>query len=276
MLHAIRGQGAELLAIRNSRRATHVVSKSVKAQDIIGDGSARGLKMRLYRPLAAAKKPLPLLVYFHGGGWTWGGIESCAAFCDALAATGKVMVLAVDYSLAPEKPFPAGLMDCVSAVEYAFSHAKKWGSAAGMVSAGGDSSGGNLALATALYMNKNATAGQRLHSLVLLYPVVKAYADKESKSWKKYGRGYGLDKRLMEAFCDAYIAKGNKMTLWCLRWMPLPRNSQNCLRCCLSERKEISCVIRERSLLKKLKNVRRVEFPGRASIHHGSRTKGRF
>lgn len=262
VLHAIRGQGAELLAIRNSRRATHVVSKSVKAQDIIGDGSARGLKMRLYRPLAAAKKPLPLLVYFHGGGWTWGGIESCAAFCDALAATGKVMVLAVDYSLAPEKPFPAGLMDCVSSVEYAFSHAKKWGSAAGMVSAGGDSSGGNLALATALYMNKNATAGQRLHSLVLLYPVVKAYADKESKSWKKYGRGYGLDKRLMEAFCDAYIAKGNKND-------PLV-SPVDATPAQLSKLPPMLLVGAERDILRdqgaefagKLKNVRRVEFPG--------------
>lgn len=208
LLHAIRGMSGELAAVRQGRDVPYKPSAGVKAVDLKGDGSARGLSMRLYRPAEEKGAPLPLLVYFHGGGWSIGGINSCAAFCDSLASTGKVMVLAVDYSLAPEHPYPEGMMDCASAVEYAFSNARSWGSSPELISLGGDSAGGNLALSTALYRSAQKDVPGSIRSLVLFYPVVKAYRD-SSASWKKYSRGYGLDGRLMEIFCEAYVGKGD-------------------------------------------------------------------
>ena len=203
--HALRGMNAELAALRLSRDKAYQGSDKVVRKEITGEGSARGMKMRLYIPRdTSAKSKLPLLVYFHGGGWTIGSLNSCAAFCDALAATGKIAVLAVDYSLAPENPYPAGLGDCRAAIEFAFLKSASFGSSPDLVSVGGDSSGGNLALAAALEMIDDG-AKERLRSIVLYYPVLKAYRD-NSPSWKEYSRGYGLDGRLMEAFNEAYLS----------------------------------------------------------------------
>ena len=205
--HAMRGVGGELAQVRASRNAVSAAAKGVERRDITGEGSVKRLKMRLYRPSKPSSSPLPILVYFHGGGWTFGSIDSCAAFCDQLAATGNVMVLAVDYSLAPENPFSDGLTDCEESIRYAMAHAKEWGSSPELVSAGGDSAGGNLALASAIDLAKTKRLSAPLRSLVLIYPVVKAYKD-GSASWKQYSRGYGLDGRLMEAFNEAYLSDG--------------------------------------------------------------------
>lgn len=152
---------------------------------------------------ASASGPLPLLVYFHGGGWVLGGIGSCARFCAELAAAGHVLVLAADYRLAPEHPFPQGLDDCMRAVETALRRASEWGGSPERVSVGGDSSGGNLALAVAL--RRRAEGLPPLRSLVLFYPVVTARAD-GSASWKRYGQGAALDGTLMETFSLAYAS----------------------------------------------------------------------
>jgi putative alpha/beta hydrolase R526 len=206
--HAIQGQPAELIELRNSRNTATNLSDKVERKDFYGEGASRSVAMRLYRPFTHKSCKLPLLIYFHGGGWTIGSLNSCAKFCDVLAASEEAIVLAVDYSLAPEKSYPHGLLDCVSAVEYAFSHADEWGSSPDMVSVGGDSSGANLALATAMYLKDDSSIKNRIKSLVLFYPVVKAYPD-GLPSWKKFSRGYGLDARLMEAFNKAYVAGGD-------------------------------------------------------------------
>ena len=132
-----------------------------------------------------------------------GGIGSCARFCAELAAAGHVLVLAADYRLAPEHPFPQGLDDCMRAVETALRRASEWGGSPERVSVGGDSSGGNLALAVALC--RRAEGLPPLRSLVLFYPVVTARAD-GSASWKRYGQGAALDGTLMETFSLAYAS----------------------------------------------------------------------
>ena len=208
VLHSLYGHFGELIQLRQSLNTPLKLSEGVEVLPVKGDGAARGLNMRLYKPSKTDGKPMPLLVYFHGGGWTVGGLESCSTFCDALAATGSAMVLAVDYSLAPERPYPAGMMDCVSAVEYVFANASELCTSKELISLGGDSAGGNLALATAMYM-ADSHPTDKIRSLVLFYPVVKAYNDK-SASWKRYSRGYGLDGRLLEAYADAYVAKGDE------------------------------------------------------------------
>ena len=118
----------------------------------------------------------------------------------AVAKRG-VNVLAFDYPLAPEHPFPAALNATVEAYRWAVAHCRDWGGHPDRISIGGDSAGGNLALATALRLQGAPLPPPR--ALVLIYPVVNAWAD-ETPSWLEYGRGYGLDARLMEVSNAAY------------------------------------------------------------------------
>lgn len=193
---AIEGDNAALNAVRHSRNAVPDTVENVKTRMLAPT-------LRLYEP-AGNGGPLPLLIYLHGGGWTFGSLNSCARFCQAVAASGRMKVLAVDYRLAPENPFPAGLDDCRRAVLYAHSHAGLLGIDENRIAVGGDSSGGNLALATAL----SPACRDRIESLVLFYPVTKAFDD-GSDSWRKYGTGYGLDAQIMCAFDSAYVADGS-------------------------------------------------------------------
>ena len=189
---AIEGDLAGLAAVRHARRPAVQLPDGVTAADLQG-------KYRLYRAKSAAGKVLPLLVYLHGGGWTFGSIASCAAFCGALAADGRVAVLAVEYRLAPEHPYPAALDDVSAALRFARENAAKLGVDPGRISAGGDSSGGNLALAAGL-----KHSGE-LRSLVLFYPVTKAWND-GSESWRRYPHAL-FGGEVMEAFNDAYCGK---------------------------------------------------------------------
>lgn len=196
--HALRGQTGELKKLRKSRDTTPVYPQNVEVKDI----AAEGLNMRLYRPKETTGK-LPLLIYLHGGGWTLGSLNSCGKFCSSLASKGNVAVLAVDYPLAPEKPFPSSLDASLKGIRYAFTHAEELGTTPGSISVGGDSAGGNLAIVSAMSLHKDSPE-LVLKSMVLFYPVVKGYKD-GTKSWKKYSKGYGLDARLMDTFVEAYI-----------------------------------------------------------------------
>ena len=159
--------------------------------------------MRIYEPKYEPKENydnhLPVLIYLHGGGWTIGSINSCGRFCNAVASSGRIKVIALDYRLAPEHPYPEGLNDCISAVNYIINHAAELHIDANHITIGGDSSGGNLALATAL----SETCLGKIESLLLFYPVTKAFND-GSESWQLYGSGFGLDAEIMEAFNRAY------------------------------------------------------------------------
>ena len=199
ILQAINGDNSALESVRNARNAAPEISANVTMRML-------SPTLRLYEPTVSdegRRKPLPLLIYLHGGGWTIGSLNSCGRFCDRMAATGQMKVLAVDYRLAPEHPFPQGLSDCTAAVAYAIEHAEKLGIDTANISIGGDSSGGNLALATALAPECNG----RIAALLLFYPVTKAFAD-GSASWNAYGNGYGLDAEIMEAFNASYLVGG--------------------------------------------------------------------
>lgn len=195
---AIGGDTRELAGIRASRDKAPDISANVRAIDLSPE-------MRLYEPATSTQESplLPLLVYFHGGGWTFGSINSCGRFCDAMAATGLVKVLAVNYRLAPEHPYPQGYYDCIEAVRYAMTNSQELGVDCRHISVGGDSSGGNLAIACAL----SPECTVMIESLVLFYPVTKAYAD-GSASWAEFGDGYGLDSLLMDQFNHAYNPSG--------------------------------------------------------------------
>lgn len=198
---AIKGATGDLEKLRKNRNTPFTTPSNVDVESFI-EGSIR---MQLYKP-ANVSEAIPILIYYHGGGWCFGSINSCAEFCSALAASGKMAVLAIDYSLAPENPFPKGMLDCVEGVKTAEKHKKEWNISE--ISVGGDSAGANLALATVLYLqNQNSPLPS---SIVLIYPVLELNPIKNG-SWKKYGRRYGLDRRLMETFSEAYSSTSGEI-----------------------------------------------------------------
>lgn len=198
ILKAIDGDNKELMAVRNSRNTQPKYSDNVETKMITQT-------MRIYEPKGSQGQHLPVLLYLHGGGWTFGSINSCGRFCDAMAASGEVRVIALDYRLAPEHPYPEGLNDCITAVNYIINHAEELQIDVNHITIGGDSSGGNLALATAL----SETCRGKIESLLLFYPVIKAFED-GSESWQQYGKGFGLDAEVMDAFNRAYTINADK------------------------------------------------------------------
>lgn len=185
---AIEGDSQALRNVRNARNIPPELPPQVSRTDIND-------RLSLFRCQRYANDTIPLLIYLHGGGWTIGSINSCTRFCTAIATKG-IAVLAVDYRLAPEHPFPAGLNDCIEAVKTAADSLTVW--KCSDISLGGDSSGGNLAITTALSFPERT-----FRSLVTFYPVTRAYPD-DSASWAEFGQGFGLDSDLMERFNNAY------------------------------------------------------------------------
>jgi acetyl esterase len=129
---------------------------------------------RSYTPRTLRRKDglAPVLVFFHGGGWTIGDLDSHDVVCRKLAHEGELMVVSVDYRLAPEHKFPAAVDDAVAATKWIAEHAKQLGIDASRLMVGGDSAGGNLAAVVAIATrdgNGPAIAGQ-----VLIYPATES------------------------------------------------------------------------------------------------------
>jgi acetyl esterase len=127
------------------------------------------LSVRIYHPREAAQ--LPVLVYYHGGGWVLGSLDSHDSVVRALAAAADCIVVSVDYRLAPEHRFPAAVRDCVSAVRWAHAHAAEFGADPARIAVGGDSAGGNLAAVVALTLRDSG--GPALVGQLLVYPVTR-------------------------------------------------------------------------------------------------------
>jgi acetyl esterase len=150
----------------------------VEARDLQVAGGAGPIPARLYTPADAAS-PSGLLVYFHGGGFVIGDLESHDAHCRRLAHFSGQRVIAVDYRLAPENPFPAGHDDALAATRWAFDHAAELGVDPARIGVGGDSAGGNLAASIALDLR--ADPARRLKLQLLLYPALWPAEETESR-----------------------------------------------------------------------------------------------
>ncbi len=175
----------------------------VAIRDLTVAGGAGPIKARLYTP-KSAPTPGGGLVYYHGGGWVIGDLETHDKLCRNLASSGGFRVLAVDYRLAPEAPFPASYDDAVAAANWAFDHAAEIGFDPAKVAVGGDSAGGNLAAAVAIALRD---AGQhRLAFQLLLYPVTQV--DRTTDSLRDLAEGYFLTKAGMDWFGDCLFAGG--------------------------------------------------------------------
>lgn len=157
--------------------------------------------LRVYRP--SAQRPLPAVIYFHGGGWVLGNVETHDTLCRRLAHGSGCALVSVDYRLAPEHPFPAPLEDCVQAVRYIAAHASELGFDPARLAVGGDSAGGNLAAAVTLRLRDEG--GPSLHSQWLIYPVTEARFD--TVSYEAFATGHGLTRAEMQFFWSQYAPR---------------------------------------------------------------------
>jgi acetyl esterase len=135
----------------------------------------REIPVRTYRPSA---DPAPTAVYFHGGGWMTGSIAGHDFLVRKLARESGLVFVSIDYRLAPEHPFPAGLDDCRAATAWVAEHIHHYGGLAGHLAVSGDSSGGNLA---AVVARRFRDQGRHLSAQLLLYPVIDSAGDYPSR-----------------------------------------------------------------------------------------------
>ncbi len=141
--------------------------KDVIATDMTIPGPGHVIPVRLYTP-PDEKAPAPALIYFHGGGFVIGNLETHDGHCRRLAAYAGICVLAVDYRLAPEHPFPAAHDDALAATKWAFDNARQLGFDPMRIAVGGCSAGGNLAASVALDLRGDPA--RKLKFQLLLYP----------------------------------------------------------------------------------------------------------
>ncbi len=166
------------------------------------------IKARLYRP--SADGVLPGLVFFHGGGWVIGDLDSHDDLCRDLAAQAHCAVLAVDYRLAPEHRFPAAAEDAIAAADWAAANAAQLGIDPARLAVGGDSAGGNLAAVAALAARD---AGRPLAAQLLIYPVTDL-SRLDGESYRSCAEGYGLTAGAMTWFRDHYLADAGAAQDW--------------------------------------------------------------
>jgi acetyl esterase len=178
---------------------------SVGVQDVVVPGPAGDIPARHYTP-GNCQAPEPLLVFYHGGGFVIGDLETHDAACRLICRDAGVHVLSVDYRLAPEHPAPAGIDDCYAAYRWARDHAAELGADPERVAVGGDSAGGNLATVVSRLAR---TDGVRIPELqLLIYPVTNFDGDTRSKTL--FADGYFLTKADMDWF-RANLLIGSKI-----------------------------------------------------------------
>ena len=165
------------------------------------DGAEGPLKARLYTPLGAGIGPGPGILFFHGGGFVLGDLDSYDMICRRLAAASRCRVLSIDYRLAPEHPFPAAHSDAIAAWEWATQRTDLLKIDPDRICVAGDSAGGNLSAFLAQEMIR--TNGLLPAFQLLLYPLVQ-FADIRSKK-SSFQEGFFISQTLFDYFRDAYI-----------------------------------------------------------------------
>jgi acetyl esterase len=172
---------------------------------LVADGQ---IAMRAYRPVHG--ETLPALVFFHGGGWTIGDVDTHDVVCRQLAISARCAVFSVDYRLAPEHPFPAAVDDCFLATRYVHRNAPALGIDAARIAVGGDSAGGNLAAVVALMARDSG--GPPLAYQLLIYPATDQRC--QFPSHERNGEGYLLTKEAVRFFRAAYLPDRKDRTDW--------------------------------------------------------------
>jgi acetyl esterase len=197
--------GTDLQKMRsgsNSKMLSNLLFRPVRIADI-EDRSIPGrhgtIPVRMYRPIQAAN--VPVVVFFHGGGWVLGGLDGHDAICRRVAVENGALVVSVDYRLAPEHPYPAAVEDAYDATCWVAEHTTDLGASPNKVIVMGDSAGGNLAAVVSLMARE--LARPQIAFQVLMYPAVDMGEDFPSK--QRYDDTPVLSRQAMDYFRDLYI-----------------------------------------------------------------------
>ena len=160
--------------------------------------------VRIYAPRQNAV--LPLVMFFHGGGFVSGDVNTHDEITRQLALAADAVVVSVSYRLAPCHPYPAALHDCLAALDWAVAHAAEIGADATRLAVAGDSAGGNLAAVTALYLRDQG--GAKLAAQLLIYPGTDLDSPYEG-SMAETGEGYYLSRDTLDFYHACYVAKAD-------------------------------------------------------------------
>lgn len=209
-LQHLEGPAAETVAISRGRRIIEASSRLAGGNQRVGavtdrtiDGPGGPLPLRFYTPRGLSGRS-PALLYFHGGGWIYGNLDSHDATCRFLAEEAQVRVVAVDYRLAPEAPFPAAVDDALAAWTWIADNAQGLGIDPTRIAVGGDSAGGNLAAVVA--QQTVAAGGPSPAFQLLIYPATDFLETAPSRL--TYAEGFFLTKTFMDLAEENYLVGG--------------------------------------------------------------------
>lgn len=172
------------------------------------DGSRGHITLRIYSPLGVPERVLPGILFFHGGGWVAGSLETHDGFCRRLANETGCRVIAVDYRLAPEHPFPFGLADAVAALSHVVRQARHFGVDPARLGVAGDSAGGTLAAVVARVARD--AGGPAIAFQLLVCPILDIHG--ESAARLELAQGYFLDSETLTRDLELYVPPGTELS----------------------------------------------------------------
>jgi acetyl esterase len=209
--HTLSPKDARQLFIETRPASTPTPPEIGAVKNVTAEGPHGPIPLRVYRPAGVADAtPLPAYVYFHGGGWVIGDLNTHDVICRQLTAASGTSVVSVDYRMAPEHKFPAAADDSWAATKWVVAHAAELGLDASRLAVGGDSAGGNLAAVVAL-MARDA-GGPAIALQVLIYPVTDVVA--ETRSYADFADGYLLTRESMRWFTAHYLKSKDDARDW--------------------------------------------------------------
>lgn len=203
------------LPYADGRKAVDKMSEDSEADPLeVGetiDGGFMGpgseIRFRRYRPLGAPAGLLPTLIYYHGGGFVIGNVETHDSTCRRLANKSRCQVISIDYRLSPEHPFPAPTDDGIAAFRHIRDNAASFGAAGARLAVGGDSAGGAIAAVVCQALRDAGEPGPAFQ--MLIYPATDS--SQQSASRVAFADGYFLTKDLMDWFWKAYVPAGTDL-----------------------------------------------------------------
>jgi acetyl esterase len=209
--HTLSPKDARQLFLETRPASTPTPPEIGSVRNVVAETPQGAIPLRVYRPAGVpAATALPAYVYFHGGGWVIGDLETHDVLCRQLTAASGASVISVDYRLAPEHKFPAAADDAWAATRWVVAHAGELGLDATRLAVGGDSAGGNLAAVVAL-MARDAGA-PAIALQVLIYPVTDVM--RESRSYEDFAEGYMLTRDGMRWFIAHYLTSKGDARDW--------------------------------------------------------------
>ena len=201
-LHTVSPAQARQLYLERVELAQPAKPNNLQIRDLSCDGPHGPIGLRLYKPdNTPTNVKLPLLMYYHGGGWVIGDLNTHDTFCRQLAIKANCAVLSVDYRMGPEHRFPCAVDDCIAATRFASHASELLGIDAEKIAVGGDSAGGNLAAVVALYARDNPEF--KVMYQLLVYPATDMRMGHDSHV--RNGKDYVLTADMMKYFHDHYI-----------------------------------------------------------------------